>query len=559
MKKSPGINNRLFLLIAYTGAIFLLLFTTLLTLQKRQSKMIHEESDEQFHREITSIINLNSKGIRQIVFDYTYWDEFTEIMSKGGNSRWFDQNISTILTSYDYDYVAVYSISNELLYERCSEDYRLKEVIPEGAHELLDKKRLLNFFIETTEGYMEIASASIHPTFDQNRTETKPSGYIFVGKLWDAKTVQYLSELSSSQITIAKAVSNDDHKDYILHSNIAFPGYNGAYIGGALFLRENPVFKLYNSSSVYMMAVLIISLSFVWITIRYATRLWVIKPLKHVENILKRESSNDISMLKKAPGEFAQIATLFENYKKQEEEIKQAKELAEQADTLKTRFLANISHETRTPMNSIMGFSELLNDPDLTQEQRMQYVGIIHSNSLKMMELLGDLMNVSRLQSGQEEIHESPFSLKEMMVNIHTNHNYKASGKGLLLVNKTQNSSDDIILYTDREKVCQIIDNLINNAIKYSPEGTIEYGFEKTKTFIKFYVKDQGIGIPSELHDRIFDYFIQGETSLNKSFSGVGLGLAIAKANVKLLGGSIKVESEPGKGSCFSFTIPHKF
>lgn len=559
MKGSPGINNRLFLMIAYTGAIFMLLFTTLLTLQKRQSKMIHMESDEQFHREISSIINLNSKGQRQMVFDYTYWDEFNEIMSKGGNSTWFDQNISTILTSYDYDYVAVYSVANELLYERSSEDYTLSEVIPEGALELLDKKRLLNFFIETTEGYMEIASASIHPTFDQDRTKTKPSGYIFIGKLWDDKMVQYLSNFTSAQITIGKTTHHDDHKDYVLHSNITFPGFDGSNIGGALFLRENPVFKLYNSSSVYMMIVLLISLAFIWITIRYATRLWVIKPLKHVENILKRENSNDIIMLKKAPGEFAQIATLFENYKKQEEELKQAKELAEQADTLKTRFLANISHETRTPMNSIMGFSELLNDPDLTHEQRIQYVGIIHSNSAKMMELLGDLMNVSKLQSGQEEVHETPFSLKEMMVNIHTNHNYKASGKGLLLLNKNQDTPDDIILYTDREKVCQIIDNLINNAIKYSPEGTIEYGFEKTKTSIRFYVKDQGIGIPAELHERIFEYFIQGETSLNKNYSGVGLGLAIAKANVKLLGGNIKVESEPGKGSCFSFTIPHKF
>ena len=224
MKRSPGINNRLLLLIAYTGAIFLLLFTTLLALQKRQSKMIHQESDEQYHREITSIINLNSKGLRQIVFDYTYWDEFTEVMAKGGNITWFDQNISTILTSYDYDYVAVYSVSNKLLYERSSEDYRLSEVIPEGALELLNEKKLLNFYIETIEGYMEIASASIHPTFDQNRTETKPSGYIFVGKLWDTKMVQYLSDFTTSQITIGKSVINDDHKDYILHSNIVFPG-----------------------------------------------------------------------------------------------------------------------------------------------------------------------------------------------------------------------------------------------------------------------------------------------------------------------------------------------
>jgi signal transduction histidine kinase len=308
-----------------------------------------------------------------------------------------------------------------------------------------------------------------------------------------------------------------------------------------------------------MMAVLLLSLIFIWITIRFATRIWIIRPLKLTENILKRESANDIAMLKKAPGEFAQIAELFENFKKQKEELKEAKEMADQANTLKTRFIANISHETRTPMNSIMGFSELLKDPFVTQEQRNEYIDIILSNGKKMMALLGDLVDISKLQAGQAEIVESPFSLQQLMVNIYTNHNQKAAGKGLTLVNKNEGSSHDLTLYTDRDRICHIFDNLKNNAIKYSSEGNIEYGFEKYNHFIKFYVKDQGIGIPKEMQSKIFEYFIQGETALNKNFGGVGLGLAIAKANVNLLGGEISVESEPGMGSCFIFTIPHKF
>ncbi len=559
MKGRPGINNRMFLMIAYTGAIFLLLFTTLLTLQRRQASLIHDESDEQYHREITSIVELNSKGLRQIAFDYTYWDEFSEVMSKGGSEQWFNQNIYTILSSYDYDYVAVYDTLRSLLYERSGESYRLSEVIPENSLMALKEKRILNFFIETPEGYMEIASASIHPTFDQNRTETNPYGYLFVGKLWNDETVKQFSELTNSQITLGIDPSNDYHKEHILHSKIDFRGYDGSRIGGALFIRENPVFKLYSSSSVYMMAVLFVSLVFIWITIRYSTRVWIIKPLKLVENILKKESVQDIDRLKKAPGEFAQIATLFENYKKQKEELKEAKDLAEQADCLKTRFLANISHETRTPLNSIIGFSELLHDPDITPEQRSQYTEIINSNGKKMMELLADLMNVAKLQAGQADITESPFSLQELMTNVQTNHSAKAQAKRLLLQKDCTMISGDIILYSDRDKVFQIFDNLITNAIKYSSEGVIEFGCEQLDRSIRFYVRDNGIGIPPEMHERIFDYFIQGETALNKSYGGVGLGLAIAKANVTLLGGSINVESEPGKGACFSFTIPFKF
>lgn len=545
-------------MIAYTGAIFMLLFTTLLTLQKRQANMMHDQSDLEYHREISSIINLNSKGLRQIAFDYTYWDEFAEIMSKGGKTIWFERNISTILSSYNYDYVAVYSVDNKLVFESHG-DKKLTEVIPEDIFSHLNKKRLLDFFIETSQGYMEVSSASIHPTFDQNRTETEPYGYLFIGKLWDEKMIDYMSEVTSSKITLAKTVKNENHKNYILHSTVNFVAYEGSVIGNALFLRENPIFKLYNSSSLYMMAVLLLSLIFIWITIRFATRIWIIRPLKLTENILKRESANDIAMLKKAPGEFAQIAELFENFKKQKEELKEAKEMADQANTLKTRFIANISHETRTPMNSIMGFSELLKDPVVTQEQRIEYIDIILSNGKKMMALLGDLVDISKLQAGQAEIVESPFSLKQLMVNIYTNYNQKAAGKGLSLINKNEDSSQDLTLYTDRDRICHIFDNLINNAIKYSSEGTIEYGFEKYNHFIKFYVKDQGIGIPKEMQSKIFEYFIQGETALNKNFGGVGLGLAIAKANVNLLGGEIFVESEPGMGSCFIFTIPHKF
>lgn len=558
MRKRAGINSRLLNIIALSGIGFLLLFVAILVLQKRQADMIHKESLGQFNREVASIINLKSTGLRQIAFDYTYWDEFASVMQTGVTNEWFENNIATIPSSFGCDYVSVYDTAYNLVYEYRVDSQNLTRVISSELLPRLNEKKLLNFFIETKSGIMEIASASIHPTFDRERKATKPYGYLFIGKLWNGEYIGALSTLTNTSVylrEISKEEKNEKNS-LKLKSYFSFTGWNEKKIGGIWFVRESPIENLYNKSWIYMFFILLLSMLIIWFSLRYSIKRWVVNPINLIELILKKESIGDILKLKKSFGEFSQIGVLFERYIIQKEELREAKERAERADLLKTQFLSNISHEIRTPVNGIIGFSELLKDDAITKEQREEYISIIQSGGERMILLINDLINMSKMESGQEIIVESTLSLNSIFEHLYSFFKLDASKKGLFL--KFANTGSDLLISTDREKLFIIISNLIKNAIKYSTKGTIEYGYKKEGEKLTFFIKDQGIGISNELKDVVFDRFIQGESDKNKNYDGLGLGLPIAKAYTELLGGTIWFESEFGKGTTFYFTIPYK-
>ncbi|OFY29974.1 MAG: hypothetical protein A2X17_03525 [Bacteroidetes bacterium GWF2_41_61] len=557
MRRKEGINSRLLQIIAFAGISFLLLFAAILILQKRQADMIHKESLEQFNREVSSIINLKSVGLRQIAFDYTYWDEFASVMQTGATNEWFEDNISTILSSYGFDYVSVYDKHYKLVYEYGVESQNLSKVVPAEVFSGLNEKKLLNFFIKTKSGVMEIASASIHPTFDRDRKATKPSGYLFIGRLWNSDYIGALSTLTNSSVHSnefsKEEITENSHK---LKSSFSFTDWDEKRIGTLWFIRESPIEALYNKSWVYMFFILLLSMLIIWFSLRYSIRKWVIGPINLIELILNKESISDIVKLKKSFGEFSQIGVLFERYITQKEELREAKERAERADLLKTQFLSNISHEIRTPVNGIIGFSELLKDETITTEEREEYISIIQSGGERMILLINDLINMSKMESGEEVIVESTLSLTSLFEHLFNFFKQDASKKGLYL--KFANTGADLLISTDREKLFIILNNLIKNAIKYSTSGTIEYGYKKEGDILTFFVKDQGIGISDNLKDIVFDRFIQGESNKNKNYDGLGLGLPIAKAYTELLGGNIWFESEYGKGTAFYFTLPYK-
>lgn len=257
---------------------------------------------------------------------------------------------------------------------------------------------------------------------------------------------------------------------------------------------------------------------------------------------------------------YAAIGENITERKKYEHQLQEAKLKAEESDRLKTAFLTNISHEIRTPLNSIIGFSELIYESESKQE-RKEFFEIIKYSSDKLLEIINDLLDISKLETNLLRIEKEYFYINDFLektFEIYKNDKLLNSKHLVALKVDIPNYIKDQVVYSDRSRIQQIINNLINNAIKYTTEGFIEFGAEisminESKVYV-FYVRDTGKGIPEKMLNIIFERFRQVEE--NDYRSGTGLGLSICKGIVELLGGQIWVESTLGKGSTFYFSIP---
>jgi len=244
------------------------------------------------------------------------------------------------------------------------------------------------------------------------------------------------------------------------------------------------------------------------------------------------------------------------------EELTIAKENAEKSDRLKSAFLANMSHEIRTPMNGILGFSELLKNPDLTGDQQQEYIRIIEKSGIRMLNIINDIVDISKIEAGLMKLEMKESNINEQIEYIYTFFKPEVEAKGMTLSFRNSLPAKEAIIITDREKLYAILSNLIKNAIKYTPSGSIEFGYYliDSPTQLKelqFYAKDTGIGIPKDRQEAVFERFIQADIEDLQARQGAGLGLSITKSYVEMLGGKIWLESEEGIGSTFYFTLPY--
>ena len=239
------------------------------------------------------------------------------------------------------------------------------------------------------------------------------------------------------------------------------------------------------------------------------------------------------------------------NRKKMEQELTTAKELAEESNRLKSAYLANMSHEIRTPLNAIVGFSGILASTE-REEEKQEYVSIIENNNTLLLQLISDILDLSKIEAGTLELNYSNIELNELMRELE---------RGFLLRVKTDavklefvEPAGPCMAYTEKNRLSQLMINLVTNAIKFTEKGSIRFGYEMRENELYFYVADTGCGIPKDKQQNIFGRFVK----LNSFAQGTGLGLSICKTLMDHMGGRIGVESEEGKGSTFWFTLPYK-
>ena len=239
-----------------------------------------------------------------------------------------------------------------------------------------------------------------------------------------------------------------------------------------------------------------------------------------------------------------------------QKELKLLRDKAEESNRLKSAFLANMSHEIRTPMNGILGFASLLKESNLSIEEQKNYIDIIEKSGVRMLNIINDIISISKIESGLVEVTTNEFNINEQQDYLYTFFKPEAEAKGLTLTYTSSLTKEDAVIYTDQDKFMSIYTNLIKNAIKYTEKGSIEFGYVKKVKHLEFYVKDTGIGIDLNRQEAVFERFIQADIEDKMARQGAGLGLSITKAFVEMLGGKIWLESTIDKGSTFFFSIP---
>ncbi|MBN1108521.1 MAG: PAS domain S-box protein [Bacteroidales bacterium] len=238
-------------------------------------------------------------------------------------------------------------------------------------------------------------------------------------------------------------------------------------------------------------------------------------------------------------------------------ELIAARDKAQESDRLKTAFLHNVSHEIRTPMNAILGFSNLINEPGVSPEERKQFTDVICQSGNQLLSIINDIVDLASIESGQMKVSIKQININTTLRRLAEQFSYREKPHSITLSLQTPLPQKEAEIMTDGTKLIQVVSNLINNAFKFTQKGKIVFGYRLTEGYVEFFVKDTGIGIPAEHQPKIFDRFYQVDSAVSRQYGGTGLGLSISRAYVELLGGKIWLESEPGRGTVFYFTIPH--
>jgi signal transduction histidine kinase/ActR/RegA family two-component response regulator len=557
MKRIIKLNTyyKLLLLIISTSVFFFILYISLYFYTIQEEKHFYKTTYNQYNNEVKSLFELNSKTHTAAIIDVTFWDQLV-LYTKTKDKNWYRNNVESEFVSYEVDYIGIYDLNKKLINKTTTSKIKDVNFLPEKLIESLYKSKLTRFYLKIPEGVIEVFGATIHPSNDPKKNKTKPSGYFFMARLLDKSFFDSLGRISSSKVTLVPNNYRTNVEDDFVIVSQDLKDWNNKVVSKLLFRRA---FNLnYRNTKEILIVVVIASLINILFYLYY-TRRWVYNPLKLIMNILETGNEYAIKGLKKAQGEFGYIGNLFEENNNQRKQLEISKRKAEESDKLKSSFLANLSHEIRTPMNAIIGFSDLLDNPNLKEEDKKVYLNIIKKSGKNLVSIIEDLIEMSKIDAKQIVPNYKAVDIQKCIEDLHNSIQVTIPKEKEIqfYIEECPDKIEGNIL-TDEVKLNQILVNLITNAIKFTTKGYVAFGYRinNDKKVLEFKVTDSGLGIDENNLKIIFERFRRLEEDFSAESSGLGLGLSITKAYVEMLGGTISVDSKVGIGSVFSFTIP---
>ena len=557
MKKYGNINTyyKLLLLISATSLFFLLLYVSLYLYTIQEEKQFYKSTYNQYKNEVNSLFKLNSETANATIIDVTFWDELVKY-TKTRDENWYKKSVASQFETYNMDYIGVYDLNNNLIRKTVSSKIKTDNFIQKEVMSHLYKSKITRFYLRIPEGIVEVFGATIHPSNDPKKIKSNPSGYFFMVRLLDKQFLENLNLISSSKTSLKNEKYTNTSGEDAVSVDINLKDYKNNVVSQLTFKR---VFNLNFKNTKEILFVVILASLFNIIICLYFTKRWVYNPLKLITSILETGSLFAIGGLKRIKGECGSIGNLFEENSNQRTQLEISKHKAEESDKLKSSFLANLSHEIRTPMNAIVGFSDLLNNPELEEKDKAEYLRIINRSGTNLVSIIEDLIEMSKIDALQIKPKYKGINLNKCIHELYETIKVTIPKEKQIKFFVIECSHPiEKYLITDVVKLKQILVNLIANAIKFTDSGSISFGYEidEIDGTVVFTVKDTGRGIDEKNLKAIFDRFLRVEDHFHAESNGLGLGLAISKAYIEMLGGSISVKSSFGNGSAFTFKMP---
>ena len=544
-------------LIFSSSIFFILLYFALFYYTKKAETQVYGHTVEQFNNEIHKLLEINAKPILVAINNDTNWDEFVDFI-KSKDKNWYDGTIGNELKIYEADYLGAYDAQKNFIIRTPTDKIKTLDFIPKQEMELLDKVGINKFYMKIPEGIVEVTGAAIHASNDPLKDKTPTAGYFFVVRLIDIKYIKNLEKLTSSTIIFTDTnLVLPKHKNEIT-SLYKLTDYSNQFVGNFLFKRK---FEVYFENAISILYVIIVAFIINLLINLFYTRRLVYYPLDLVRRALETGNRKAIKELKKTTGEFSYIGDLFEENSNQKIELINAKIKAEEGDRLKSSFLANLSHEIRTPMNAINGFTELIINTEISKSEKLEYLSIIEKSGKNLVSIIDDLIEMSKIDSNQLIPNHAVVNLESCINELFKTVKITIKNKNIDFRLIKSKIPTEFNIITDDIKLKQVIINLLTNAIKFTEKGSVTLGFEidEKNKLIHFTVKDTGLGIDEDNHKNIFDRFKRVDSDISIKVGGLGLGLAISKAYIDLLGGTISLSSKIGEGSTFYFSIPLEY